>query len=121
MVLTLTDRERQVIGPMIAEGLSNREIGERLFITERTVCFHVTSIFNTLGADNPAQAVAIANRLSLFWVINVFTIGGRCPACGARFDRGRAECYVCNHVSAGSQIPRGGAVLGSSSNTSLFT
>jgi LuxR family maltose regulon positive regulatory protein len=62
--LTLSARERQVIG-LVAAGLSNQEIGERLFITERTVRFHVTSIFNKLGADNRAQAVAIANRLGM--------------------------------------------------------
>jgi DNA-binding NarL/FixJ family response regulator len=39
------------------EGLSNQEIGERLSITERTVRFYVTSIFDKLGADNRAQAV----------------------------------------------------------------
>lgn len=61
----LSERERQVIG-LVAEGLSNQEIGDRLFITERTVRFHMTSIFNKLGADNRAQAVAIANRLGIF-------------------------------------------------------
>jgi DNA-binding NarL/FixJ family response regulator len=53
-----------VIG-LVAEGLSNQEIAGRLFITERTVRFHVTSIFNKLEADNRAQAVAIANRLGM--------------------------------------------------------
>jgi predicted ATPase/DNA-binding CsgD family transcriptional regulator len=62
--IMLSERERQVIG-LVAEGLSNQEIGERLFITERTVRFHTTSIFNKLGADNRAQAVAIANRLDM--------------------------------------------------------
>jgi len=49
----------------VAEGLSNQEIAGRLFITERTVRFHITSIFNKLGADNRTQAVAIANRLGM--------------------------------------------------------
>jgi DNA-binding NarL/FixJ family response regulator len=49
----------------LADGLSNQEIGEKLFITERTVRFHVTSIFNKLGANNRTQAVMIANRLGL--------------------------------------------------------
>jgi predicted ATPase/DNA-binding CsgD family transcriptional regulator len=62
--LALTERERQVI-ELVAEGLTNQEIGERLFITERTVRFHITSIFNKLGASNRAQAVAIANQLGL--------------------------------------------------------
>ncbi len=60
----LSERERQVLG-LVADGLTNQQIGERLAITERTVRFHVTSLFNKLGADNRAQAVAIANRLGL--------------------------------------------------------
>jgi len=64
ITVTLSERERQVLG-WVAEGLSNQEIAGRLFITERTVRFHVTSIFNKLGADNRAQAVAIANRLGM--------------------------------------------------------
>jgi DNA-binding CsgD family transcriptional regulator len=60
----LSQRELEVVRYM-AEGLSNQEIGEKLFITERTVRFHVTSIFNKLGANNRTQAVMIANRLGL--------------------------------------------------------
>ena len=65
MYVKFTKRERQALS-LIAEGLLNQEIGERLFITEYTVRFRVTSIFNKLGADNRAQAVAIAKRLGLF-------------------------------------------------------
>jgi DNA-binding NarL/FixJ family response regulator len=53
----LTDRERQVLRLL---GHSNKEIAAELKISERTVKFHVTSIFNKLGADSRAQAVAIA-------------------------------------------------------------
>ncbi len=60
----LSERERQVIC-LVAEGLSNQEIGMRLFVTERTVRFHITSIFNKFGANNRAQAVAMAHRLGL--------------------------------------------------------
>ena len=60
----LSQRELEVVR-CLAEGLSNQEIGERLYITERTVRFHVTSIFNKLGANNRTQAVMIANRLGL--------------------------------------------------------
>jgi DNA-binding NarL/FixJ family response regulator len=44
----LSDREREVLG-LIAEGMSNRAIAARLFITERTVEAHVTQIFQKLG------------------------------------------------------------------------
>ena len=55
----LSARERGVLR-LVAAGLSNRQIGETLSITERTVKFHVTAIFNKLGAENRAQAVALA-------------------------------------------------------------
>ena len=43
----LTERERDVLG-LIAEGLTNHVIGERLFISERTVEVHTKQIFNKL-------------------------------------------------------------------------
>ncbi len=60
----LTKREREVIR-LISEGKSNKEIAAKLRITERTVKFHVTSLFNKLGAENRAQAVAIAGERHL--------------------------------------------------------
>jgi DNA-binding NarL/FixJ family response regulator len=45
---SLTEREREVLG-LIAEGMANRAIAARLFITERTVEAHVTQIFQKLG------------------------------------------------------------------------
>jgi DNA-binding NarL/FixJ family response regulator len=55
----LSARERGVL-QLVAAGLSNRQIAETLGISERTVKFHVTAIFNKLGAENRAQAVALA-------------------------------------------------------------
>ena len=46
----LTTREREVLG-QLAEGLSNRAIASRLFVTERTVEAHVTQIFQKLGLE----------------------------------------------------------------------
>jgi DNA-binding NarL/FixJ family response regulator len=60
----LSARERGVLR-LVAAGLSNRQIGETLSISERTVKFHVTAIFNKLGADNRAQAVALAAERGL--------------------------------------------------------
>jgi DNA-binding NarL/FixJ family response regulator len=50
----LTGREREVLG-LIAEGLSNRAIQEQLFVTERAVERHVTSIFSKLGLPATGQ------------------------------------------------------------------
>jgi DNA-binding NarL/FixJ family response regulator len=50
---------------LVAEGLSDREIAEELFITERTVRYHLTSVFGKLGADNRTRAVTLAGRQNL--------------------------------------------------------
>ena len=57
----LSNRERDVLRLLVA-GKSNKEIASALHVTERTVKFHVTSIFNKLGAENRAQAVTIAHE-----------------------------------------------------------
>ncbi|HKW58779.1 MAG TPA: LuxR C-terminal-related transcriptional regulator [Candidatus Dormibacteraeota bacterium] len=53
----LSRREREVAA-LVAEGLSNREIAERLFISERTAEGHVEQIFNKLGFGKRAQVAA---------------------------------------------------------------
>jgi DNA-binding NarL/FixJ family response regulator len=60
----VSERERQVLR-LVAEGYSNKEIARSLAITERTAKFHVTSLLNKLGADNRAQAVALAIQRGL--------------------------------------------------------
>jgi DNA-binding NarL/FixJ family response regulator len=51
----LTEREREVLG-LIAEGMSNKAVAARLFVTERTVEAHVTQIFHELGLpESPDQ------------------------------------------------------------------
>lgn len=60
----LTARELEVL-QLLAQGLSNRAIGEQLVVTERTVKFHVSSILGKLGAGNRTEAVAIANQRGL--------------------------------------------------------
>jgi two-component system, NarL family, response regulator LiaR len=60
----LTDRELEVLG-LLTRGLRNKEIAEKLIISERTVKFHVGVIFQKLGVSNRAEAVsrAIQKRL----------------------------------------------------------
>jgi len=60
----LTDREREIVR-LLAAGLSNKEIGVRLEISERTVKYHVSEILARLGASNRAHAVSVARELGL--------------------------------------------------------
>jgi DNA-binding NarL/FixJ family response regulator len=50
----LTAREREVLG-LVAEGLSNRAVAERVFISERTVEAHIARIFEKLGLDGSPE------------------------------------------------------------------
>jgi DNA-binding NarL/FixJ family response regulator len=61
----LTDREIEII-KLIAEGMSNKEIGDKLFISHRTVDTHRTNLMNKLGLHNVAGIVrfAISNGLT---------------------------------------------------------
>lgn len=60
----LTPREVEVL-QLVAEGLTNRRIGERLGISEHTAKFHVNAILGKLGAQSRSEAVAQAARLGL--------------------------------------------------------
>jgi DNA-binding NarL/FixJ family response regulator len=60
----LTDRELQVL-KLVAEGLSNREIGQRLFISENTVKNHVRNILEKLHLHSRMEAVVYAVREKL--------------------------------------------------------
>ncbi|PWU57651.1 LuxR family transcriptional regulator, partial [Micromonospora globispora] len=57
----LTAREREVLAA-VAEGLTNKEIGQRLFISERTIGVHVSHIFDKLQVRTRVQASAIFLR-----------------------------------------------------------
>ncbi|HEY6293422.1 MAG TPA: response regulator transcription factor [Terriglobia bacterium] len=60
----LSPRESEVLN-LLAAGLANKQIAWRLKISEHTVKFHVTSIFNKLGASSRAEAVVLGVRRGL--------------------------------------------------------
>lgn len=51
---------------LISRELRNREVAERLFVTERTVTFHVGSILDKVGVHNCTEAARIAASRGLF-------------------------------------------------------
>jgi DNA-binding CsgD family transcriptional regulator len=61
---SLTSREREVL-ELVADGLSNRQIGERLFISTKTVSVHVSNVLAKLGVSGRAEAVDVAHRAGL--------------------------------------------------------
>jgi ATP/maltotriose-dependent transcriptional regulator MalT len=60
----LSERELEVLG-LIAAGMTNREIGDRLFITPKTASHHVSSVLGKLGVRTRSEAAAEAVRMSL--------------------------------------------------------
>lgn len=62
--LAITPREHEILA-LIAEGLSNREIGERLFVSENTVKTHSSRLFEKLGVNRRMQAVQKGKELGL--------------------------------------------------------
>jgi DNA-binding CsgD family transcriptional regulator len=62
--LGITPRELEILG-LIAAGLSNREIAERLFVSENTVKTHSSRLFEKLGAKRRTQAVQIGKEARL--------------------------------------------------------
>ncbi len=64
----LTEQELKLLG-FIAEGLTNRQIGEQMFLAEKTVKNYVSSILAKLGLERRTQAAVLASRL----------LGKECP------------------------------------------
>lgn len=62
--LGITPRELEILG-LIASGLSNREIADRLFVSENTVKTHSTRLFDKLGARRRTQAVQLGKQAQL--------------------------------------------------------
>jgi DNA-binding NarL/FixJ family response regulator len=62
--LQLTPRELEILG-LIAEGLSNKEIAERVFVSENTVKTHASRVFDKLGARRRTEAVQLGKSWRL--------------------------------------------------------
>ena len=62
--LSITARELEILG-LIASGLSNKEIADRLFVSENTVKTHSSRLFDKLGAKRRTQAVQIGKSARL--------------------------------------------------------
>jgi len=58
----LTNQERRIL-ELIGEGLTNRQIGERMYLAEKTVKNYVSGLFQKLGMERRAQAAAYAARI----------------------------------------------------------
>ena len=62
--LGITRREMEIL-ELVAQGMSNREIAERLFVSENTVKTHCSRAFDKLGAKRRTQAVQLGKELGL--------------------------------------------------------
>src|SRR2546423_6440673 len=60
-IKSLTEREREVIA-LIGEGLKNKQVGERLFISETTVTHHLSSVFSKLEVSDRLELIIYALR-----------------------------------------------------------
>jgi DNA-binding NarL/FixJ family response regulator len=62
--LGLTPREAEVLG-LVAAGQTNRQIGERLYVSEKTASVHVSNILRKLGVRTRVDAAAVAQRVGI--------------------------------------------------------
>jgi two-component system nitrate/nitrite response regulator NarL len=61
----LTARELEIL-TAVSEGLSNRQVGKKLFLSDQTVKFHLHNIYGKLGVSNRTEAAGVAHQLGLF-------------------------------------------------------
>src|SRR5271170_1118645 len=64
LLAPLTDHERRIL-VFLANGVSNKEMAGRLFVSENTIKFHLKHIYSKLGVTSRVQAVASARELGL--------------------------------------------------------
>jgi DNA-binding NarL/FixJ family response regulator len=62
--LDLTPREAEVL-VLVAAGRTNRQIGDELFVSDKTASVHVSNILRKLGVNSRVDAAAVAQRLGI--------------------------------------------------------
>jgi DNA-binding NarL/FixJ family response regulator len=90
----LTNRELEVL-PLLAEGLGNAEIAQRLVVSQKTIHHHVSAILRKLGVSTRGQAGAAADQL-----------GAKPTARGQRLKRGGASRPALAPPSRARPAPR---------------
>ena len=62
--LSLTPREAEVLA-LVSAGRTNRQIGDELYVSDKTVSVHVSNILRKLGVNSRVDAAAVAQRLAM--------------------------------------------------------
>lgn len=70
----LTKREVEVL-VLVIEGKSSKEVADHIYVSKRTVDFHLANIYQKLGVSNRVQAFREATRRNLLPISGVFGIG----------------------------------------------
>jgi DNA-binding CsgD family transcriptional regulator len=73
-VIRLTKREIEVLS-MVSEGLTSQQVAEKLFVSTRTVNYHLAGVFAKLKVRNRIQAIVVAGRLGLIRTEQLFGNG----------------------------------------------
>src|SRR5262249_19212527 len=103
----LTPREREIL-QLLADGLSNGDVAERLFISQETVKSHVRHILTKLEADTGTQAVAIALREPMMdcgWGNPGFPAGDRESSDGKPRRARAIDCRGAGRAAAAGAVP----------------
>lgn len=95
----LSNREAEV-AELVSKGLSNKEVANQLFVTEKTVKFHLTNIYKKMNVKSRAQLIV--------WCL---------PHLGfveteTRTDAGNGIAYAANNNNDTQTIPAGNATVG---------